>query len=176
MNKVYIAASLDGFIADQNGSVDFLNSYPDIPGEDMGYNKFISSIDAILMGRKTFETVLGFGVEWPYHKPVFVWTSTLTEVPSKLKGKVFLISGTLKQIISSLRELNHHSIYIDGGKTIQSFLQEDLVHEMTITTIPVLLGSGIPLFGDLTSVLSFKCVSNSMYSNGLVQHTYLRVQ
>ncbi len=174
MNKVYVAASLDGFIADQKGSVDFLNNYPDIPGEDMGYNKFIASIDAILMGRKTFETVLAFGVEWPYQKPVFVWTATLTELPSVLEGKVFLVGGTLKEIISTLHESNHHSIYIDGGKTIQSFLQEDLVHEMTITTIPVLLGSGIPLFGDLTSVLSFKCVSNLMYSNGLVQHTYWR--
>ncbi|MEY4029012.1 MAG: hypothetical protein RJA90_197 [Bacteroidota bacterium] len=86
MIKVFIATSLDGYIADLNGSVDFLYDYPDIEGEDMGYLAFIASIDALVMGRKTFETVLGFDVDWPYDRPVFVWTTELKEVPTLLEG------------------------------------------------------------------------------------------
>lgn len=176
MIKVFIATSLDGFIADQNGSVDFLYKYPEPPGEDMGYHKFISSIDAILMGRKTFETVLAFGVEWPYAKPVFVWTSHLKSVPKDLSEKVQLINGNPKQIISKLNEMNCHSIYIDGAKTIQSFLNEDLIDEMTITTIPLLLGSGIPLFNDLSKELNFSAVESKVYSHGIIQAVYKRIR
>ena len=89
MVKVFIATSLDGFIADKNGSVDFLYKYPEPSGEDMGYYNFMSTIDALVMGRKTFETVLGFGVEWPYTKPVFVTSS------SEVYGKN--ISDSLKE-------------------------------------------------------------------------------
>jgi dihydrofolate reductase len=83
LNKVFIATSLDGFIADKNGSVDFLYEYPEPEGEDMGFYNFMFGIDALLMGRKTFETVLGFGVAWPYTKPVFVWSSTLKAIPQR---------------------------------------------------------------------------------------------
>ncbi|NBO49599.1 MAG: dihydrofolate reductase, partial [Chitinophagia bacterium] len=138
MVKVFIATSLDGFIADKNGSVDFLYKYPEPSGEDMGYYNFMSTIDALVMGRKTFETVLGFGVEWPYTKPVFVWTTHLKSVPKELEAKVQFINGNPKQIISKLNEMNLHHIYIDGAKTIQSFLNEDLIDEMTITTVPLL--------------------------------------
>jgi dihydrofolate reductase len=172
--KVFIATSLDGFIADHNGSVDFLYKYPDIPNEDMGYVKFISSIDAILMGRKTFETVLGFGVEWPYKKPVYVWTSALKKIPSELEGKVFYINGTPETIISTLGNNHHNNIYLDGGKTIQSFLNEGLVDEMIITTIPVLLGSGIFLFGELKTYQYFECTDSKHYSNGTTQSTFVR--
>jgi len=172
--KVFIATSLDGFIADQNGSVDFLYKYPDIPNEDMGYVKFISSIDAILMGRKTFETVLGFGVEWPYKEPVYVLTSTLKTIPSDLEGKVFYINGTPETIISTLRNDQHYNIYLDGGKTIQSFLDEGLVDEMIITTIPVLLGSGISLFGELKTWQYFECVESKNYTNCVTQSKFVK--
>lgn len=174
MNKVFIATSLDGFIADQNGSVDFLYKYPEPQGEDMGYQNFISSIDALLMGRKTFETVLSFGVEWPYKIPVFVWTSQLNSIPFNLENKVQLISGNPNAIISQLHKLNHHNIYIDGGKTIQSFLNEDLIDEMTITTIPVLLGSGISLFSKLNSSIFFNCTDSKCFSHGVSQNTFKR--
>ena len=107
MVKVFIAASLDGYIADQYGSVDFLYQYPEPAGEDMGYYNFMSTIDALVMGRKTFETVLGFGVEWPYTKPVFVWTSHLKSVPKELEPKVQLINGNPKQIILSCSAAFH---------------------------------------------------------------------
>ena len=176
MVKVFIATSLDGFIADQKGSVDFLYKYPEPSGEDMGYYNFMSTIDALVMGRKTFETVLGFGVEWPYTKPVFVWTTHLKSVPKELEAKVQFINGNPKQIISKLNEMNLHHIYIDGAKTIQSFLNEDLIDEMTITTVPLLLGSGIPLFNDISKEIKFEGVESKTYSHGLIQSVYKRIR
>lgn len=175
MNKVFIATSLDGFIADELGSVDFLYKYPEPPGEDMGYYNFMASVDALLMGRKTFETVLGFGVEWPYTKPVFIWSSTIKSFPSDLDGKVYLVNGTLAQVISQLHTLNHYNLYIDGAQTIQSFLNENLIDEMTITTIPVLLGSGIPLFHNLLKASYFTCVESKHYPHGLTQSKYTKL-
>ena len=175
MNKVFIATSLDGFIADDKGAVDFLYKYPEPPGEDMGYYNFIASIDALLMGRKTFETVLGFGVEWPYTKPVYVWSSTIKSIPSNLIGKVHLVEGALSQVISQLHALNHFNLYIDGGKTIQSFLNEDLIDEMTITTIPILLGGGIPLFNCITTERTFRCVESKTFPHGVVQSVFQRI-
>ena len=176
MVKVFIAASLDGYIADQYGSVDFLYQYPEPAGEDMGYYNFMSTIDALVMGRKTFETVLGFGVEWPYTKPVFVWTSHLKSVPKELEPKVQLINGNPKQIISMLNEKNLHNIYVDGAKAIQSFLNEDLIDEMTITTIPSLLGSGIPLFNGISKAVYFEAVESKTYSHGVIQSVFKKVR
>jgi dihydrofolate reductase len=175
MNKVFIATSLDGFIADEHGSVDFLYKYPEPPGEDMGYYNFMTSVDALLMGRKTFETVLGFGVEWPYTKPVYVWSSTLKSIPTNLVGKVQVVNGTLSHVISQLDAMNHVNLYIDGAKTIQSFLNENLIDEMTITTIPVLLGSGIPLFHNLLRASYFTCVESKHYPHGLTQSKYTKL-
>ncbi len=176
MVKVFIAASLDGYIADQHGSVDFLYKYPEPKGEDMGYNNFISTIDALVMGRKTFETVISFGVEWPYTKPVFVWTTHLKSVPKELEAKVQLINGTPQQIISKLNEMNLHNLYIDGAQTIQSFLNEDLIDEMPITTIPILLGSGIPLFNNISKEVKFVGVESKTYSHGVIQSVYKRIR
>jgi len=172
--KVFIATSLDGYIADQKGSVDFLYDYPDMEGEDMGYQAFTSSIDALVMGRKTFETVLGFEIEWPYTLPVFVWTSQLREIPTSLEGKVQLISGNAVNLVQQLKNAGLYTLYIDGGKTIQSFLVEDLVDEMTLTTIPVLLGSGIPLFTPSDKSIPFMCIASQHYANGVTQRTYRR--
>lgn len=175
MNKVFIATSLDGFIADEHGSVDFLYKYPEPPGEDMGYYNFMASVDALLMGRKTFETVLGFGVEWPYTKPVYVWSSTLKSIPLNLEGKVHLVNGTLPHVISQLHALNYVNLYIDGAKTIQSFLNEDMIDEMTITIIPILLGAGIPLFNSVAKERSFRCIGSMTYPHGVVQCSYVRL-
>lgn len=174
-NKVYIATSLDGFIADTNGKIDFLDTFPFPENDDMGYNQFMSQVDAILMGRKSFETVLAFGVEWPYSKPVFVWSQTLQAIPDDLGDKVKLICGKVNEVLEHIHQAGYVSLYIDGGKTIQSFLREDLIDEMIITTIPVLLGGGVPLFGELDSLLKFSCVDSKVYANGVVQSRYARV-
>ena len=144
-NIVYVATSLDGFIAREDGELDWLTGFPNPGNSDYGFAEFMAGIDAVLMGRRTFETVLGFG-EWPYSKPVFVLSSTLTGVPERLKGKAEVVNGPLTGILSSLEARGIRRLYVDGGKTIQSFLREDLVDEMTLSIIPVVLGSGFPLF------------------------------
>jgi dihydrofolate reductase len=173
-NKVFIATSLDGYIADSKGKIDFLYSYPDPADSDMGYAAFMKEVDAMLMGRKTLETVLGFGIEWPYTIPVFVWSSTFTKVPAGLEDKVHLVSGTTKEVLNAVHSLGHSELYIDGGQTIQSFLQEDLIDEMIITTVPILLGAGIRLFGKIDSPLHFSCIESNHFSNGLGQYKLLR--
>ncbi len=173
-NKVFIATSLDGYIADKDNKIDWLHQLPHPDGDDFGFDAFIAGIDALLMGRNTFEMVLSFGVEWPYSKPVFVLSNSLTHVPKGYEGKVFLVNGELQKIVKNLAELGYHNLYIDGGKTIQSFLKEDLVDEMILTRIPVLLGGGYPLFGDLPEPLGFKLLASKKYIDKVVQNHYIR--
>jgi len=174
MNSVFIACSLDGFIADKNGSVAWLDTIEYPKDDDMGYGEFMSRVDALIMGRKTFETVCGFDVEWPYTKPVFVLSNSLASVPDAYKGKAFLVKGPLKEILADLRSKGLKNLYIDGGNTIQSFLEEDLIDEMIITTIPVLLGDGISLFGKRNESLIFEISNSQTYGRTISQVTYLR--
>lgn len=173
-NSVYIATSLDGYIANRKGGIGWLDSIPIPDNEDMGYVNFSNNIDALLMGRTTFETVLGFDVEWPYKKPVFVLSSTLNEIPESHKGKAQLIRGTLSEILEQIHKKGCLRLYIDGGKTIQSFLKEDLIDEMIITIFPILLGGGAPLFSETAKELEFTLVESKVYLNQLVQHHYRR--
>ena len=173
-NKVFIATSLDGYIADKNNKIDWLHELPNPEGDDMGFDAFSYEIDALVMGRNTFEMVLSFGVEWPYKKPVFVLSNTLNQVPEGYEGKVFLVNGKLSNILKNLSELGYCDLYIDGGQTIQSFLAEDLIDEMIITRIPVLLGGGYPLFGSLPEPLGFKLLASKQYLDKVVQNHYIR--
>ena len=149
-NIVYIATSLDGYIADRNNKVDWLHSIPNPGNSDMGYGAHMDKIDALVMGRNTLELVLSLECDWPYSKPVFVLSNTMTETPKGYEDKVFLIKGDIKKVVTDLNNRGFNKLYIDGGITIQNFLKEDLIDEMVITTIPILLGGGIPLFGELT--------------------------
>lgn len=173
-NKVFIATSLDGFIADKNGEIDWLHSIPNPEGSDMGYGEFFSQIDALVMGRTTFETVCAFDMDWPYDKPVFVLSNTLKNVPAAYEGKAEIVNGTLIEILNKIYSKNCFQLYIDGGRTIQSFLQENLIDEMTITIIPYLLGGGIPLFTDLPKRLTFECVDTKIYLEKVVQNYFVR--
>lgn len=146
-NIVYIATSLDGYIAGPNNEMDWLHQVPNPDGSDFGFANFMANVDALVMGRNTFEMVLSFGVEWPYNKPVFVLSNTLKSVPEGYQDKVFLVQGALPTVVEQLHQQGYQRLYIDGGKTVQSFLAEDLIDEMIITTIPVLLGAGIPQIG-----------------------------
>lgn len=173
-NSVFIATSLDGFIADKNGNIDWLHKIPNPNNDDLGYIAFTNSIDAIVMGRTTFETVCSFDIDWPYTKPVFVLSTTLTKVPENLKDKVFLINGTLTEVLKSIHKKGYQKLYIDGGKTIQSFLKEDLIDELIITTIPIVLGGGFRLFGDLPKELNLELVASKTFLNQLQQTHYRR--
>ena len=173
-NKVFIATSLDGFIAQADGDIGFLDLYPP-QEEDMGYADFMSSIDALVMGRKTFEKVISFGIDWPYQKPVFVWSQSLQQLPENLPKNVSLISGKAVSIHQKMNDLGFHNLYIDGGQTIQSFLQANLIDELTITTVPVLLGDGIPLFGKQDNMKRFKCCQTRLFNNGYVMNQFVKL-
>jgi len=175
-NIVYIGCSLDGYIAGKNGELDWLDSIPIPEGVDMGFVAHMERIDALLMGRTTFETVCGFGGAWPYSKPVFVLSTTLTSIPDAYADKAQLVSGSLTNVLSSIHQKGYHNLYIDGGATVQSFLREDLIDEMIITTIPILLGGGARLFGDLPKPLSFELVGTEVFVNQIVQEHYRRKQ
>ena len=174
-NYVYIATSLDGFIATADGGLDWLDEIPNPEQSDFGYGDFISGIDAIVMGRNSFEKVLTFDT-WPYDKPVFVLSKSLGSVPKNLASPIEVVRGNLKQLVNRLHGQGHNNLYIDGGGTIQSFLVEDMIDEIILTRIPVLLGGGIPLFGSMAKELRFSHIKTELFNNALVKSTYSRMR
>ena len=175
-NIVYIATSLDGYIADKENKIDWLHETPNPEGSDMGFSEFMERIEALLMGRNTLEMVLSFDCDWPYAKPVFVLSTTMNSVPKGYEDKVFLVKGALKNVFKQINDKGFENLYIDGGMTIQSCLKEDLIDEINITTIPVLLGGGISLFGELDAPLKFQHSKTEKHLDALVSNTYLRVR
>ena len=171
-NRVFIATSLDGYIADKNGGIDWLHSVPNPNGDDMGFVDFMHETDALVMGRTTFETVCSFDVPWPYNKPVFVLSTTMNDIPESHQGKAFLVNGELSQVLEEIHQKGYNSLYIDGGTTIQSFLKADLIDELCISTIPILLGGGSPLFSDLSAPINFDLVETKTYLNQITQNYY----
>ncbi len=171
--SLYIATSLDGFIARENGDLDWLpGSDGQSDGEDYGYQQLMASVDTLIMGRNTYEMVLSFGA-WSYgEKRVIVLSSRELEIPAHLADTVQARSSSPAELADELHETGAQHIYIDGGKTIQGFLQADLVDEMIITRIPVLLGSGIPLFGVLDHDRKLRHLQTSSFPNGFVQSKY----
>lgn len=170
---VFIAASLDGFIARSNGDISWLDaSAPLIEGEDYNFAEFYSSVDALAMGRKTYETALGFA-KWPYAgKRVVVLSHTAPVIPSNLPGSVEWMSGSPTEVVQRLGASGARRVYVDGGQTIQGFLQAGLINEITLTTIPILLGGGIPLFGSFKRELALQLLNSKTYPNGFVQTKY----
>lgn len=172
--SVYIAASLDGYIAGPDGDISWLENPEYASGGTPGlsYDEFISTVDTIVMGRNTFEKVLTFGF-WPYEgTDVFVLTGRELTLPEKLAGKVFHESGPPKEVVARLSEEGKKHLYIDGGITIQRFLNDGLIDELTITIIPVLLGDGIPLFGNTGAKRELQMIETNSSSNGFVQVRY----
>ena len=166
--SVFIATSLDGFIARANGELDWL---PAGGGEEHGYDAFIATVDALVIGRKTYETVLSFDT-WPYGgKPVYV-LSTSALAPAPPGAAVEHLSGAPAEIVAQLAARGVGHVYVDGGITIQGFLEAGLIQRLIITRIPVLLGGGIPLFGALTRDIVLRHVGTRQYASGLVQSEY----
>jgi dihydrofolate reductase len=175
-NAVFIATSLDGYISDKNGDINWLHSIPIPEGSDMGYSAFMESVDALVMGRTTFETVCGFDIDWPYNKPVFVLSNSLSEIPEKFQSHAELVKGDLRAVVNQIHQQGYHKLYIDGGRTIQGFLKEDLIDEMIITTIPVILGGGSRLFGEQDQSLDFECVKSEVFFEKISQNHFKRVR
>ncbi len=172
-NSVYIATSLDGYIARKDGSIDWLVSIPNPTESDYGFSEFMEGIDGIIMGRNTFETLLTFD-EWPYAKKIFVLSNTLQSMSEHLQDRAEIVSGDLQQILKNLHARGIYNLYIDGGKTIQSFLKEDLIDELTITRASIILGDGIPLFGNSSKALEFKHIHTEVLNDMLVKSTFQR--
>jgi dihydrofolate reductase len=167
--SVFIGTSLDGFIARPNGDLDFL---PPGGGEPHGYKEFIAGVDALVIGRKTFETVLAMS-PWPYgNKRVVVLSSEPVDLSAVVGGTVEQMSGSPAEIVSRLAASGAHHLYIDGGITIQRFLRAGLIQRLIITRVPVLIGAGIPLFGTLPGDIRLRHIATKHYPSGLVSSEY----
>lgn len=175
--SVYIATTLDGFIARENGELDWLPGSDgevsiDSDTEDYGFNAFLDSIDVLVMGRNTYELAISTG-QWPYgNKRVIVLSSTLRNLADGVPNTVELQFGLPDDLYNELKKSGAKHLYIDGGKTIQGFLNSDLIDEITITRVPILIGKGIPLFCALNNDKQMKHIGTHAYKNGFVQSKY----
>jgi dihydrofolate reductase len=167
--SVFIGTSVDGFIARPDGRLDFL---PEGGGEPHSYNQFMAGIDAIVIGRKTFETVLAFP-EWPYGKKrVVVLSGGPLDLSAARGAVVEQMSGDPAEIVAKLAGSGAHDLYIDGGVTIQRFLRAGLIQRLIITRVPVLIGEGISLFGSLPRDVRLLHIATQHYPSGLVKSEY----
>jgi dihydrofolate reductase len=167
--SVFVGTSVDGFIARPNGDLDFL---PPGGGEPHGYDEFMASVDALVIGRKTFETVLAFPA-WPYgDKRVVVLSSRPVDLSGVRGGVVEQMAGPPAEIVRKLAASGARHLYVDGGVTIQGFLRAGLVQRLVITRVPVLIGDGIPLFGTLPRDVRLHHVATQQYPSGLVKSEY----
>lgn len=165
---VFIAASLDGYIATTDGGIDWLKTV-EVPDQDYGYSDFVKDVDCLVVGRKTFEKVLSFD-PYPYaDKRVIVLSSSSK---TSKRGEEYF-SGHLKDLMVRLQSAGMNKIYIDGGVAISSALAEGLIGELTVSTVPVILGSGIPLFSGLESQIPLKLDSMRSFPSGLIQAKYI---
>jgi dihydrofolate reductase len=169
--SIFIATSLDGFIARTNGGIEWLGEL-EPGGEDYGYCKFVEGIDYLVMGRNTYEKVLTFG-EWPYEKPVVVLTRRPLEIPTELASSVESMLGSPADIVAQLSDRGAQHLYVDGGKTIQGFLDAGLIQRLVITRIPVLLGDGLSLFGPLQQDIKLRHIETRAFEDGNVQSEYV---
>jgi dihydrofolate reductase len=166
--SVFVGTSLDGFIARADGAFDFL---PSGGGEPHGYDEFMATVDALVIGRKTYETVLALEA-WPYGaKPTFV-LSTHPLAPAPVGAAVERMSCSPAEVVAQLVDRGIQHVYVDGGITIQQFLQARLIQRLTITRVPVLIGTGIPLFGALPHDITLRHIATHQYASGLVKSEY----
>jgi dihydrofolate reductase len=171
--SIFVATSIDGFIAREEGAIDWLSSTGNAKsGEDYGYRDFLNSVDAIVMGRNTFKQVLSFA-SWPYgKKPVIVLSNRKLKIPENLSKTVSSMNESPQEVVKQLGKLGFKHLYIDGGKTIQGFLKEGLIQQLIITMVPILIGTGIPLFGSLSHDVKLDHIETSQFDDGLVQCRY----
>ncbi|MEK6749196.1 MAG: dihydrofolate reductase family protein [Pseudomonadota bacterium] len=169
---MFIATSLDGFIARKDGGLDWLTGGAALNDEDYGYKAFMATVDTLVMGRNTYEMASSF-TQWPYAgKQVVVLSRGYQSSPQHLRDSVEGLCSSPKELLEYLAARGDKHVYIDGGNTIQGFLRAGLIHEITITRIPILLGEGIPLFGSLDQDVRLLHITTRVYENGFVQSRY----
>ncbi len=179
--SAFFATSVDGFIAKADGSVDWLESAGNPNADmgdraDMGFNQFIESVDCMIMGRGTVDALAGFNLtpeQWPYRNArVIGLSNSVTEPPANLSDRVEMYSGDLRELVASLEKEGYVHAYIDGGKTVQSFLDLQLIDELILTRAPVILGDGIPLFGKTGQSIKLANLKAEVFPNDFVQLHY----
>lgn len=169
---VFMAMSIDGFVAREDHRLDWLMKQK-TEGEDHGYDEFMASVDGLIMGRGSFRNALTFG-DWPYQKPVIVMSRSLTknDIPMDVRDKISITRQDPDGVMASLAEKGWTRAYVDGGLVVQSFLRAGLVEDMTITLIPILIGNGRRLFGQLDRDIDLELLASKSFPSGLVQTRY----
>ncbi len=169
---VFIAISLDGFVAREDHALDWLMKQ-DTAGEDHGYEDFTAGIDGLVMGAGSFRTALGFET-WPYAKPVVVMSRSLgsDDIPADLRGRVRLSTDGPAGTLRALAAEGWRRAYVDGGRLVQSFLREGLIADMVVTVVPILLGGGIRLFGPLEGDIDLELLECRAFPSGLARLRY----
>ncbi|WP_068546853.1 dihydrofolate reductase family protein [Thalassotalea crassostreae] len=179
--SVYIATSADGYIATPEGGVDWLhtagNPEADMSSNpDMGFKEYIAAVDCMIMGRKCMDVISSFNLtpeQWPYGDiKIYVLSNSVTVPPENLKGKVEMYSGDITKLITQLDSEGYKHAYVDGGATITAFINLKLINEMTITKAPIILGQGIPLFGEMTNSVKLINSTATAFPNGFIQIKY----
>ncbi len=170
--SVFVGASLDGFIARENGDLDWLTGSDESTGANHGFNEFFDTVDVLVMGRNTYEKVLTFD-KWYYgSKPVVILTTRPIDIPDRLSVSVEAMNDAPAEIVQRLAARGAKHLYIDGGITIQRFLSAGLINRIIISRLPVLIGKGIPLFGELPHDIKLRHVSTREYAGGMIQSEY----
>lgn len=171
--SINIALSIDGMIAESDGGIDWLNNQPSIEGEDMGFQVFLNSVDVMIMGRNTFEKVVSFGPDaWAYGDlPIVVLSRGTVQIPKHLQKTVSSSSLGPKALVTKLEREGYEHAYVDGGYTIRQFMKQGLIQQLTLTTVPIILGDGISLFSD-QGRSDLELVESKAWSNGMVQNKY----
>lgn len=172
-SEVFIATSLDGFIARKDGDIRWLVELPVPEGEDFGYSAFMTGIGAMVMGRASFEKALSFA-DWPYPVPVVVLSRSpgAVTVPEALRGRVRASAATPREVLADLGRQGARRVYVDGGQVIRAFLAERLIRRIILTRVPVLLGDGLALFGHGAGDIGARLVAARHWENGFVQQEY----
>lgn len=172
--SAFIATSLDGFIARPDHSIDWLEDTSSDATEDYGYEDFVKTVSSVVMGRKTFQKIMTFP-EWPFQSQrVIVLSSTMQSIPDSLADQVQLFNGSAEELTTLLEAEGDSHIYVDGSRAIQSFIAAGLLTDITVTTVPLLIGEGISLFGGpLPKDVKLTHVATRAFQNGFVQTHYL---
>lgn len=170
--KLYIAASIDGYIAGNDGDLDWLTEYPINSETNYGYDDFYKSVDTVIMGGRTYRDILNMDVVWPYKDKI---TYVITHNPIESKGNIRFISDNIIETILQLQKDEGKDIWlVGGGKLITILLNQEMIDEMIITTIPVIIGSGVSLFPPTPKESQWELANSESYKNGVIQTTYIK--
>ncbi|MGL1886344.1 MAG: dihydrofolate reductase family protein [Reichenbachiella sp.] len=170
--QLYIATSIDGYIAREDNSLDWLTEFPNPDQLDYGYATFLEGIDTVIMGRKTYEEILGFGVDWPYPNCDSYVVTTNPDYKIKM-DRTFLLNDITEEVISKLRSKSKKNVWLLGGGGLNStFLNLAGIDEIMLCVIPVILGAGKSLFPNAPKETGFELVNSEAFSTGAIMMTY----